>query len=855
MTASPTRHHPPGHPRGPGIPGALWRMVAGIARILGRLLRGLAALAVLVALVAALPWALWHYIGWPLPGHLPTGDEVVAVLGSPMTTPLLLDVLACLCWIAWAAFVIDVARCVLAAARGLRWPELPTVGPVHAVAAILVGVIALSLLGNRSPSGAGAGITEVTSGHGVLVATAPAHSSATPREQPVVVVTTPALTATVTAYPDAPAAPAPLAARTVVVRAPENGIHDTLSRIAARTLDDARRWPEIFQANRGKPQPHGGTLTNPNLIFPGEWLVLPPNTPAIPPTSLPVPVGGGHHDGAPSAVPTPPAPLAPTTPPSPPSRPSTSPHATPVAASASSRGSGPGIGWEPGVFVGLSLAAAVSAALLVARRRARCRYRPGSGRRDDLPVAPVVYQLRLAHLRAEHDDSDPDDSGGGGNGPGTNPPLLVVPTAPDLGTPAGGGTEVRAAPGLGVRDGREVALDLAVACGLGLVGPGAAAAVRALLLAMLAPPPHPGSLRGPAPVGTARVIVPAEDLTLVLGPEHTHAQLPDAVSVVTDLDAALDELETEILHRAREQHPTPGSAWPVITLVARPPAQSTQRLQAVLDNGAHLGLVGIILGQWRPGVSTYIRADGTVSATSPGPGEALKGTRMFHMPHAETVELLALLRHAQPNTPGPTPIAPDHPTPSTVQAHRIEDPPLPSTEPPDGNAPTALDAHDGAAVNDTALEVTTIPSAEPEGIGPRLVPDPAPHREPGPAPSYAAHGDRQPHHGHAHQAAEQTTTAPRCSPVAPGHQPGHRDAPATPITLTVLGRPRVHWTPDPTGEDGTAADTTVRDITGAFPPRQRELLVFLAVHPDGVHRDALVGRCGRTTHHSGPPTP
>jgi hypothetical protein len=59
-------------------------------------------------------------------------------------------------------------------------------------------------------------------------------------------------------------------------------------------------------------------------------------------------------------------------------------------------------------------------------------------------------------------------------------------------------------------------------------------------------------------------------------------------------------------------------------------------------------------------------------------------------------------------------------------------------------------------------------------------------------------------------------------------------------TLTVLGCPRLHWTPASASEDGAPADVTAREITAAFPPRQRELLVFLALHPDGVHRDTLI---------------
>jgi hypothetical protein len=83
-----------------------------------------------------------------------------------------------------------------------------------------------------------------------------------------------------------------------------------------------------------------------------------------------------------------------------------------VAASAAESysldGDGAGSSWEPEVYVGLGLAGAISAALLVARRRQRAGYRPGSGHRDDaLPIGPVVYQLRLAHQHAQASLDEP----------------------------------------------------------------------------------------------------------------------------------------------------------------------------------------------------------------------------------------------------------------------------------------------------------------------------------------------------------------------------------------------------------------------------------------------------------------
>jgi DNA-binding SARP family transcriptional activator len=753
MTTAPASQRPTIPPRSSRSSRVLRRLVLGTAHLVGRLGQALVAAGVLVGLVAVLPWALWHYIGWPLPDHVPTPAEMQAVLSGPLTTPLLLHLLACLCWITWATFVIDVARCVLAAARGLRWPELPTRGPVHAVAAILIAGIVVSLLGNRSPSISTAGITEAISGHGQVVVT--------------------------TTLRTIPAASVTQDAGSVVVRAPENGIHDSLSRIAQRTLGAAGRWPEIFALNKGKPQPYGGRFTNPNLIFPGQRLTVPSSISAA---------TGTDQRAAPTTMP-PPAPPTPS--------PTTSPSVRPNAAPAHSvvptphgdptMGSRPGIALEPGVFVGLGLAAAVSTTLMVARRRYRRRYRPGSGRRDDLLVGPVIYQLRLVHLRAEHGDPHAEgDRDDGAHHPRQPPPLVIGATQNSPPDEAG---NARLAPCLGVRDGREIALDLAVARGLGLVGAGACAAARALLLALLTPPPVAAEC--------AQVVTPLDDLPLLLGREHAHGRCPPALRVVADLDAALDELETEMLRRAREAGSTTQSAWPLIALVARPPAQNTQRLQAILDNGAPFGLVGVLLGQWRPGISAYIRDDGTVSSASPGPGQALLSTRMFHLPEAETVELLTLLRQAQPDTP-------------------------------DAREDT------NEVAGDAALEVTTIPSEAPEGINPHRAGDLTPPAERPPPPPHAEPNNEP--------AATQRAAVATHATAAPD-ETGHHNAPAAPITLTVLGRPRVHWTLDHTvhtRESSSAANDAVREITSAFPPRQREILVFLALHPQGVHRDALV---------------
>ena len=53
--------------------------------------------------------------------------------------------------------------------------------------------------------------------------------------------------------------------RTITVKA-----GDSLSKIAKRELGDANKWHAIYEANRDK-------IKNPDLIYPGEVLTIPPN--------------------------------------------------------------------------------------------------------------------------------------------------------------------------------------------------------------------------------------------------------------------------------------------------------------------------------------------------------------------------------------------------------------------------------------------------------------------------------------------------------------------------------------------------------------------------------------------------
>ncbi|WP_331747734.1 LysM peptidoglycan-binding domain-containing protein (plasmid) [Streptomyces sp. NBC_00853] len=84
---------------------------------------------------------------------------------------------------------------------------------------------------------------------------------------------------------------------------------------------DPEDWPKIFEANRGKPLPGGGTFDNPNLIVPGQKLTLPTAaSPAPAPDSRPAPDTNTPTPDTAKATPTPaapapaPAPAQPATP-------------------------------------------------------------------------------------------------------------------------------------------------------------------------------------------------------------------------------------------------------------------------------------------------------------------------------------------------------------------------------------------------------------------------------------------------------------------------------------------------------------------------------------------------------------
>ncbi|RBJ11106.1 hypothetical protein DRA43_01295 [Micromonospora provocatoris] len=206
-----------------------------------------AAVTTSVLSTSAITVVMVMHSGWT--PHLPASATMRQWIADPMSSgvvALLVAAAAVTLWLLLATAVLTHAYAALA--RRLRWaPAIRLPGPVQGLTAALLGA------------------TAVTTATGAVAHAAPATTTSDE----------PAVAGQATASPAShrpaashqPAAPPP----TYTVRR-----GDSLCEIAARTLGDADRWPEIFALNRGARFPHvGGVLRNPDLIYPGWVLRLP----------------------------------------------------------------------------------------------------------------------------------------------------------------------------------------------------------------------------------------------------------------------------------------------------------------------------------------------------------------------------------------------------------------------------------------------------------------------------------------------------------------------------------------------------------------------------------------------------
>jgi DNA-binding SARP family transcriptional activator len=389
--------------------------------------------------------------------------------------------------------------------------------------------------------------------------------------------------------------PVPVGAHEVIVRAGESA-----SSIAEREYGDATAWIKLWDLNRDRPQPDGRAWRNPDLVLPGWHLVItgPSTTAAAPGPTRPAP--------SPSAPPPTAPPAAPTAVPSPAT---STPASTATTVPSLSHSSAPtptaAVTLPTGAFVGIGLAAFVTAAVFTVRLRQR-RYR---SRRPDPTLRPAVRALRIEYDRA----TLPRDADGGLRYPDP------VPSDASRRNEAAATAELLLPAGqtpLGLREGQLAALDIAGTNGLGLAGPGAVPAARALLVSHYAP-------------DQPEILIPQSDLPLLF--DTADLDNTPALTITADANSALDQLAI-----AAEL----GQDGPRFVLVMTALDPSVQaRLENLIED--YPGRVlAIVLGRWPSGTTITVSADGLASSSR------WAGTRLFSLPSADAADLLTLLPQA-----------------------------------------------------------------------------------------------------------------------------------------------------------------------------------------------------------------
>ena len=681
------------------------------------------------------PLALLRLLGPPLPAQWPTAD----LAGTQATQRAILAAATLTGWLLWiTVLAVAAARAGRAAgrlARRLRHIRPPR--PVQSLSAVVLGSVAATTAANATPAAAHA--TTSTTPHLNLDPPRPAHTDLTGLR--------PA---------DAPR-PGPVMVRPAD-RRPTYTVHrgDTLWRIAATRLGDPRRWPQIYQLNRSRFDQHG-RMHHGHHIEPGWILLLPDDArrpagaqPAPPPphtgasatppaTSPSPPAASPSATAAPSATPTT-APTgtpddtviipAPTNSPAPSQPASAQPPPTPAAATsptpappgpAAHHNGGhhrdPGVELPGGGWVTAPLAAAVAAAaaLVWIQRRRRYRPRPPAGRdRDDADLTPLprtvaaLHQARPLptfdnHAKDEHVDHITDDR------------QHLEPQARKA-------TTITAV-SFGVHANRQLRLPDLPPLGVGLTGPGAHAAARGVLAAVL-------SAGGPwAPGDEATITTTTTDLETLLGPDAPDRYPFERLHVADSINDALAHLERQLLRRARlatDHHSSDLTTLhpdnpdqpppPIVFLATTPEGPSATALAAILAVGSRLAIAGLLLGPWSTGTTWHVNTDGTTrSDTNPdaaGPrlnvldttaaADILDTLRQAHpasndlppppRPQRQTAPILhtAATKPTTPTTPAEPPsVDPDHiPQPPAAQPARTDgQPPAEQGSTPAGDGP------------------------------------------------------------------------------------------------------------------------------------------------------------------------
>lgn len=650
-------------------------------------------------LLVGMPCVLWLATGIPWPERVHSWSELGERLAQPVSDPLVIDLLAVVGWVCWAAFACTVIREIgwyathlpqLMRDRHTHDEHVATLTVKGSLAALCIGTLVIAMLALWRPQTASAlQPFSVNETRFDVAATAPLHPASRRQAAPDVVAATAAAQATTTGL--GPAHPAP-PAQTEAVRHIEYTVlkGDTLWDIAHTHMGDAFKWPRIYALNKGRVQRDGARFSDPDVIVPGWQLTVPVTQTATAPTPDSAP-----PDPAPDAAPAnPSAPPAETVPAQPtPSAEADPGHEardehTPAPSNNGDSKAGQKADAKPGTgAIGLGdagwIGITAAAGLLAARRYWFAHQR--RLRKPDLEAGPpALSPLVDKAARAAHAATP--------RGRQHDPESLVTRRTPPQ-PPQNADTVT-----IGVRDNTEVPIDaLAVPGGCTWTGPGAEGSARALLTGVLtaAERQRPGTPRVKAVVAqdVAECLLPG------LPPQFT------ALTQSSDTAQAIQAAEQHLIAHTRTQHeqdldpstigqaaasPVPEADPGTLLLLIAPDAARTGQLQALAARSRPGILIVLTLDALLPGAHRWhIAADGTTTG-SDAHDEQSSQLKLFHLTPEAGRDMAEVLLGAHGKRP------------------RLRIIPAPSPHPPGANPET---------VHETVTDTAPTPTPRPHTVG------------------------------------------------------------------------------------------------------------------------------------------
>ncbi|MEY2422052.1 MAG: hypothetical protein QOI95_2119 [Acidimicrobiaceae bacterium] len=217
-----------------------------------RLVRAATAAVVLVVVIVGLPAALLHVGHWPITG-LPTSEQWRDLPNTALTDTAVYGALTVAAWLVWALFTASAVAELAAEFTGRQPRSVPLAGPLQLGARQLVAAVLMAVA-----------VTGPFARHAAAIPLPPRAAA------PIA-----AATATRNSHPTETRAPPPTIASapaTITV-----AVGDNPWDLAEQHLGDGMRWHELYDLNRGAPQPDGRAWTVPDQIEAGWILQLPPS--------------------------------------------------------------------------------------------------------------------------------------------------------------------------------------------------------------------------------------------------------------------------------------------------------------------------------------------------------------------------------------------------------------------------------------------------------------------------------------------------------------------------------------------------------------------------------------------------